>query len=114
MTLETMESCVNTILITGCSSGFGLDTAKYFLERQWNVIATMRKPQADLLPASPRLRILALDVTDPQSIGQALDAAGPFDVLVNNAGIGLLNVFEATPLEAIRLVFETNTFGTMA
>jgi NAD(P)-dependent dehydrogenase (short-subunit alcohol dehydrogenase family) len=49
---------MKTILITGCSSGFGLETAKYFLERDWNVIATMRTPREDLLPPSEKLRIL--------------------------------------------------------
>tara|TARA_R110002020_G_scaffold87764_6_gene216065 strand:- start:1202 stop:1963 length:762 start_codon:yes stop_codon:yes gene_type:complete len=105
---------MKTILITGCSSGFGLDIARYFLDRDWNVIATMRTPQADLLPVSDRLRILPLDVTDAASISQAIADAGPIDVLVNNAGIGWLNALEGTPLEVVRDVFETNTFGTMA
>jgi len=105
---------MKTILITGCSSGFGLETAKYFLERDWNVIATMRTPREDLLPASERLRLLALDVTDAQSIGQAIEAAGQIDALVNNAGFGAAAPFEVTPMATIREVFETNTFGTMA
>lgn len=105
---------MKTVLITGCSSGFGLETAKYFLKRDWNVIATMRTPRPDLLPASERLRILKLDVTDADSINAAIEAAGPIDVLVNNAGIGLLNAVEGTPTDTIRDIFETNTFGVMA
>jgi NAD(P)-dependent dehydrogenase (short-subunit alcohol dehydrogenase family) len=105
---------MKTVLITGCSSGFGLDTARYFLERDWNVIATMRTPRADLLPHSDRLRVLALDVTDAESIRLAVDAAGPIDVLVNNAGIGLLGALEGTTMDNARAVFETNTVGTMA
>lgn len=105
---------MKTILITGCSSGFGLETARYFLARDWRVIATMRTPSEDLLPRSERLRLLALDVTDPESIRQAVDAAGPVDVLVNNAGIGVLNALEGTSMEITREVFETNTLGTMA
>ena len=105
---------MKTILITGCSSGFGLDIARHFLAQDWTVIATMRTPQAGLLPASDRLRILPLDVTDAASISAAIAAAGPIDVLVNNAGIGWLNALEGTPLEVVRDVFETNTFGTMA
>lgn len=105
---------MKTILITGCSSGFGFDTANYFLERDWNVIATMRTPREDILPASDRLRILALDVTDADSIRRAVDAAGPIDVLVNNAGIGMLGALEGTSMETARSIFETNTFGTMA
>lgn len=105
---------MNTIFITGCSSGFGLEIARYFLDRDWNVIATMRTPREDILPQSERLRILPLDVTDPESIRQAVDAAGPIDVLVNNAGIGFLGALEGTPMETVRSIFETNTFGTMA
>jgi NAD(P)-dependent dehydrogenase (short-subunit alcohol dehydrogenase family) len=105
---------MKTVLITGCSSGFGLETAKYFIERDWNVIATMRTPREDVLPAAKNLRILPLDVTDPDSIRSAIAEAGPIDVLVNNAGIGMLNAVEGTPMEMIREIFETNTFGVMA
>ncbi|MET0402780.1 MAG: SDR family oxidoreductase [Cystobacter sp.] len=105
---------MKTILITGCSSGFGLDTARYFLERGWKVIATMRTPREDVLPRSEHLRVLPLDVTDPRSIRETVEAAGPIDVLVNNAGVGLLSIFEGTSMEAIRALFEANTFGMMA
>ena len=105
---------MKTVLITGCSSGFGLETARYFFDRDWKVIASMRTPREDLLPRSDRMRVLALDVTKPESVRQAVDAAGPIDVLVNNAGIGLLGVFEGTSMETVREVFETNTLGTMA
>ena len=105
---------MTAILITGCSSGFGLETARYFLDRGWTVIATMRTPREEVLPRSDRLRILPLDVTDPKSLAQAVEAAGPVDVLVNNAGIGLLNALEGVPMERVREVFETNTLGTIA
>jgi NAD(P)-dependent dehydrogenase (short-subunit alcohol dehydrogenase family) len=105
---------MKTVLITGCSSGYGLETARYFHAQGWNVIATMRTPREDLLPQSERLRVLALDVTRPESISAALEASGPIDVLVNNAGIGILGAFEATPMATARDVFETNTFGVMA
>jgi NAD(P)-dependent dehydrogenase (short-subunit alcohol dehydrogenase family) len=105
---------LKTILITGCSSGFGLETAKYFLDRDWKVVATMRTPREDVLPRSEHLRVLALDVTDPESIRQAVEAAGTIDALVNNAGFGAASPFEVTPMATVREVFETNTFGTMA
>lgn len=105
---------MNTILITGCSSGFGLETARYFLDRDWTVIATMRTPNADILPPSDRLRILPLDVTDATSIARVVEAAGPIDVLVNNAGVGLLNAVEGLSMDQAREVFETNTLGTIA
>lgn len=105
---------MQTILITGTSSGYGLETARHFLDKGWNVIATMRRPDAALLPTSPHLRILPLDVTSEASIAAAVEAAGPIDALVNNAGIGVVGAFEATPMAHIRKVFETNTFGVMA
>jgi NAD(P)-dependent dehydrogenase (short-subunit alcohol dehydrogenase family) len=105
---------MKTVLITGCSSGYGLETARYFLAQGWNVIATMRTPREDLLPRSDRLRVLTLDVTKPDSIADAIGSSGPIDVLVNNAGIGVVGVFEATKMATVREVFETNTFGVMA
>jgi NAD(P)-dependent dehydrogenase (short-subunit alcohol dehydrogenase family) len=105
---------MNTVLITGCSSGYGLETARYFHARGWHVIATMRTPRAGVLDPSERLRVLALDVTRADSIAAALDGAGPIDVLVNNAGIGAIGAFEATPMSTVRELFETNTFGVMA
>jgi len=105
---------MKTVLITGCSSGYGLETARYFLAHGWSVIATMRQPREDLLPPSARLRILSLDVTKPESIAAAFEASGPVDALVNNAGIGVVGAFEATPMTTIREVFDTNTFGVMA
>ena len=105
---------MNTILITGCSSGFGLETARHFLDRGYRVVATMRTPREDVLPASGRLKILALDVTDAESIARAVEAAGPIDAVVNNAGVGLLNALEGVSMDAVREVFETNTLGTIA
>lgn len=105
---------MNTVLITGCSSGFGLETARHFLDREWTVIATMRTPRQDVLPPSERLRILPLDVTNADSIAQTVEAAGPIDVLVNNAGVGLLNALEGVSMDMVREVFETNTIGTIA
>lgn len=105
---------METILITGTSSGYGLETARYFHDRGWNVIATMRTPREDVLPASDRITVLPLDVTDAESIAAAFDAAGPIDVLVNNAGIGSIGIVEATPVDKARELFETNTFGVMA
>lgn len=105
---------MKTVLITGSSSGYGLETARYFHAQGWKVIATMRTPRIDVLPKSDRVRVLALDVTRAESIAAAIEAAGPIDVLVNNAGIGHMGAFEASPLSQARKIFETNTFGVMA
>ena len=109
-----MMSLTSTVLITGCSSGFGLETARLFLDKGWHVVATMRTPRADVLPASDRLRVLALDVTDAGSIRRCVEKAGPIDALVNNAGIGLLAALEGVAMTSAREVFETNVLGTIA
>lgn len=105
---------MKTILITGASSGFGLETAKYFLERGWKVIATMRTPNQEVLPRSENLRILPLDVTNEDSIRKTVLDAGPIDVLVNNAGIGALTAAEGASMKLVREIFDTNTLGTIA
>jgi NAD(P)-dependent dehydrogenase (short-subunit alcohol dehydrogenase family) len=113
--IETREDTdMKTVFITGCSSGYGLEIARRFHAEGWHVIATMRTPRDGILPQSDRLRMLPLDVTRPESIAAAVEAAGPIDVLVNNAGIGLFGALEATPMARVREVFETNTFGVMA
>lgn len=108
-----------TVLITGTSSGYGKAIAEHFHDRGWNVIATMRHPASHAFATSTnRLRVLPLDVTDSGSIEKAVDEGtatfGTIDVLVNNAGIGLASVVEATPDRIVREIFETNTFGVFA
>lgn len=103
-----------SVLITGCSTGFGRQTALHFVEKGWSVFATMRDPAASTLPASERLHVLSLDVTNARSIADAVAQAGPIDVLVNNAGIGWFNALEGTPLDTARELFEANLFGTLA
>lgn len=102
------------VLITGCSSGFGLETAKLFLEKGWKVVATMRNPKDDLLPVSDNLTLLPLDITDPASIASALEKAGDIDVLVNNAGFGAAVPIELIDPETARQLFETNMLGTLS
>jgi NAD(P)-dependent dehydrogenase (short-subunit alcohol dehydrogenase family) len=108
-----------SVFITGTSSGYCKATAQLFLDRGWNVVATMRRPdQAIFRGPADRLRVLPLDITDPDSISQAINggiaAFGAIDALVNNAGIGLMSAFEVTPEHVLREVFETNTFGLMS
>lgn len=108
-----------TILITGCSSGFGRATAELFAARGWNVVATMRNlDDAGELERRPNVLATTLDVQDQESIGHAVDAAvgrfGRIDALVNNAGFGLFGVFESTSDDKVREQFEVNLFGAMA
>ena len=105
---------MKTVFITGTSSGYGLATARLFHAEGWNVVAAMRSPREDVLPKSDRIHIVPLDVTNADSIKAAVEAAGPIEVLVNNAGIGMFGAFEATSIDTAREVFETNTFGVMA
>ena len=102
------------ILITGCSSGFGQAIASRFVDEGWDVTATMRNPSNDGLPASDRLHVLPLDVTNPDSIAEAVFNTGPVDALVNNAGVGMLNVLEGAQIAKARELFEVNVLGAMA
>jgi NAD(P)-dependent dehydrogenase (short-subunit alcohol dehydrogenase family) len=107
-----------TVLITGCSTGFGEATSRLFSSRGWNVVATMRRPEAGAgLAALDNVLVARLDVQDPASIDAAVAGAiarfGRIDVLVNNAGFGLFGVFEAAPHDKIREQFDVNVFGVM-
>ncbi len=104
-----------TIFITGASTGIGKAAAELFFARGWNVVATMRTPKSER--NDPRWLCTRLDVTDAASIKSALDQAiaqfGKIDVLVNNAGYGLVGTFESMTEEKIQRQFETNVFGLM-
>jgi short-subunit dehydrogenase len=100
-----------SVLITGCSSGIGQAAALALHEAGRTVVATARNPDTLSGLAGRGLRTLALDVTDESSMRAAVDAAGPIDVLVNNAGYGLYGTVEQLPMAEIRRQFETNFFG---
>ncbi|GGB18482.1 SDR family oxidoreductase [Puia dinghuensis] len=105
-----------TVFITGASSGFGREAAKLFHQKDWNVIATMRRPGKETeLSALGGVHVTRLDVTDKTSIATAVAAGirqfGAIDVLVNNAGFGTLGALEAASEEVIRQQFEVNFFG---
>ena len=107
-----------TVLITGCSSGFGKLAAQTFHKAGWNVVATMRSPEKESdLVNDNRLQVLKLDVTDPTSVSSAFATArkafGRIDAVVNNAGYGGDGLFEQCNDTDIRAMYETNVFGPM-
>ena len=108
-----------TVLITGTSSGLGRATARLFHAQGWNVIATMRAPEAETeLTRLDRVLVARLDVQDAASIRAAVDAGiarfGRIDALVNNAGYGAYGPLEATPFDKIRRQFDVNVLGLLA
>ncbi|ANE46656.1 short-chain dehydrogenase [Paenibacillus swuensis] len=107
-----------TILITGASAGIGKATMDHFVRNNWNVAATMRNPENSGLNESASLKLYTLDVTNEESVKDALAGAirdfGRIDAVLNNAGYGAVGVFEASTPEQIRRQYETNVFGTMS
>ncbi|MEI6127592.1 MAG: SDR family oxidoreductase [Pseudomonadota bacterium] len=112
-----------TVVITGTSSGIGLETALLLAERGYEVYATLRDPgrgavlKAEAARRKAALHILQLDVTDQSSIRAAIDTvlkeSGAIYALVNNAGIYMRGYFEDLSSEDVQQVFDTNVFGTM-
>ena len=109
-----------TWFITGASRGFGALIAEQALERGDNVVATARDPErvASRLGDSPNLLAVALDVTNDAQAHAAADAAvarfGRIDILLNNAGFGLLGAVEEATSQEIERIYATNVFGLLA
>ena len=107
-----------TVLITGSSSGFGKEAVKLFQSRGWNVIAAMRRPESEEeLSGLENVLSIKMDVLDKQSIGEAVDKGlakfGTIDVLVNNAGYGVIGAVEAASDTVIKKQFGVNLFGVI-
>ena len=110
-----MTTRSKAVLVTGCSSGIGHATALELVDRGWKVYATARKPETLTELAEKGARVLALDVTDEDSMRAAVDtvteAEGAVGVLVNNAGYSQSGAIETVPMADVRRQFETNVFG---
>ncbi|WP_424991410.1 SDR family oxidoreductase [Fluviibacterium sp. S390] len=109
---------MQTILITGASSGIGEATARHFQRNGWNVIATMRDPtKGDALAVLDNVAVVRLDVTDavsiPAAVSAGIDRFGKIDVLLNNAGYGAYGALEAFTMDRIRRQFDTNVIGLL-
>lgn len=103
------------VLITGCSSGIGLDAARRLTAEGFQVVATCRDPQDIAARGAEGMECLALDLADEGSVATCADAAlagGPVDALVNNAAFALPGAVEDMPRGALRAIFEVNLFGT--
>lgn len=114
---------MKNVLITGCSTGIGFETAAHLARKGYQVIATMRNPAR-----SPKLgelakkeslpiAILSMDVDQDESVRnafqQAVNRFGPIDVLVNNAGIASDIPLEETSMDLFQQIFQTNVFGAV-
>lgn len=114
---------MSVILITGCSSGFGLETALAFAANGDTVVATMRNLNRSQTlveranAAGFEIETLALDVSSDDSVAAAVNDVlarhGRIDVLVNNAGVGHMGAIETMDLALAREVLETNFWGTV-
>ena len=106
-----------TVLITGCSTGFGKLTAKLFHEKGWNVIATMRSPQNETeLNKLDNVLVTKLDVTDNKSVIEAVNLGrkkfGSIDVLVNNAAGNFISPTERLSNRAFDIIINIVLKGT--
>jgi len=103
------------VLITGCSSGIGRATAERLAKNGHTVYATARRVDSIRDLEAAGCRLLALDVTDEQSMTAAVktveDAEGAVGVLVNNAGYSQSGAVESVSMDAVRRQFDTNVFG---
>ncbi|MDP8079326.1 SDR family NAD(P)-dependent oxidoreductase [Phocoenobacter skyensis] len=105
---------MKTILITGCSSGIGYETAKLLKQSGWRVLASCRKQEDVLRLQQEGFECLLLDVTDSQQINTAFEtiqASGGLDAVFCNAGYGLPSMIEDVSRQDLRDIFETNVFG---
>ena len=109
------------VIVTGSSSGIGLESALLLARNGYNTYATMRSPEKDtsiktaVQKEGLPIRVVQLDVTDDNSVKNAVDhiisEASRIDVLVNNAGYGLGGALEDLSMEEIKSQYETNLFG---
>ncbi|MBU1756164.1 MAG: SDR family oxidoreductase [Alphaproteobacteria bacterium] len=121
---STPDLAGKSVLITGCSSGFGRLGAEHYARAGARVFATMRnlpRPEAEELRSLAareglNLHVIEIDVLSDEQVERGVAEAmringGPLDVLINNAGIGISGPVEVQDMEATKLAFDTNVFG---
>jgi NAD(P)-dependent dehydrogenase (short-subunit alcohol dehydrogenase family) len=114
----TEQTTPRTVLVTGASAGVGKSCVDVFSSEGWNAVAATRHPERlSQYECLPQVLAVGMDVTDDNSINNALrvavEAFGGIDVVVNNAGYGHVGLLEATPMSAIKELFDVNLFGCM-
>jgi NAD(P)-dependent dehydrogenase (short-subunit alcohol dehydrogenase family) len=110
------EAQPRVLLITGCSSGIGLDAARTMAARGWRVFAACRRPEDCARLRAEGLESPRIDYADPASIAAGLAevlaaTGGRLDALFNNGAFATPGAVEDLPTEALRAIFEANLFG---
>ena len=107
------ETSPKTVLVTGSSGGMGRETALYLARRGYKVYAATRRPEKLQTAADKNLIPLKMDITDPDSVRNAFARIDCLDVLVNNAGYGLVSAVECLDESQMFEQFNTNVFGLL-
>ena len=102
-----------TVLITGASSGMGRATAIYLAKKGYEVYATSRTPERLFDIAQPNIYPIKMDIRDSSSIQKAIEPIGRVDILINNAGYGLVSSVEELDEEQMFEQFNINVFGLL-
>lgn len=106
-----MQNNQKVVLITGASSGMGRATVLYLAKQGFIVYAGTRTPQKLFDIQSENIRPIRLDITDPKSIEEAIFPIEKIDILINNAGYGLVSTVEDVREEEMFSQFNVNVFG---
>ncbi len=107
-----MREQQKTVLITGASSGMGRATVRYLAGRGYLVYAASRSPEK-LAHLSENITPLAMDITDPESVSRTIAEIGRIDILINNAGYGLVATVEEVTEGQMMAQFDVNLFGLL-
>lgn len=106
-----MKDFKKTVLITGCSSGMGKATAEFLAQNDFLVYAGSRTPKK--IKSHPNIIALKLDITDPKSVKEAVKDIDKIDILINNAGYGLVSTVEEMNEEQMLMQYNVNVFGLL-
>ena len=106
-----MKKHQKSVLITGASSGMGRATALYLAKQNFHVYAGTRSPEK--LQGIEGITPIKLDITDPQNIKEVIEGIETIDILINNAGYGLVSTVEDVTEEEMLTQFNVNVFGLL-